>query len=225
MKNARGGDPNLTRVTSEIKLKNLQLGLLMGRRSSNAMTPVTQSLDASREDTSSATGGSRLSVRRSQERSRRGSQQGSRRSSRASIYSWREGLTPRSKSIGRVYQKKIGRWNPGDLAKKIKEKHDIDRLIHDKVILKNPAVHFEMIQGQSRLSLPKQDEYLKNNPIEVDGLGYKNTSYFKLMTLEREQRRRKQLAEAGRVMQSLEKFPKEQQRRSLISMRKFDLSH
>ena len=33
---SKGGDPNLTKVTSEIKLKNLQLGLLMGRKSTKA---------------------------------------------------------------------------------------------------------------------------------------------------------------------------------------------
>ena len=54
-------------------------------------------------------------------------------------------MTPRSKGKSRVFHKKIGRWNPGDLAKKIKETHDIERLIHDKVIMKNPALHFEMI--------------------------------------------------------------------------------
>ena len=69
-------------------------------------------------------------------------------------------MTPRAKGKSRVYHKKIGRWNPGDLAKKIKETHDIERLIHDKVIMRNPALHFEMIQSRSRLSLPKQDEYL-----------------------------------------------------------------
>ena len=45
------------------------------------------------------------------------------------------------------------------------------------------------------------------------------------MTLEQEERKRKQLAEAGKVMQSLGKFSKEQQQRSLMSMKKFHLNH
>lgn len=55
---------------------------------------------------------------------------------------------------------KVGKWDPGELVNKIKEKHNIDKLIEDKVILKNPEHHFEMIKGESRIKLPKQDDYL-----------------------------------------------------------------
>ena len=78
-----------------------------------------------------------------------------------------------------------------------------------------------MINGPTRLSLPRQEEYLKKHPIELDGLGYRNTSYKKLVDIEEEERRQKQIADAGKVMQNLEKFPLDMQKRSLSSMKKY----
>ena len=59
---------------------------------------------------------------------------------------------------------KVGKYDPGVLAKKIREKHDIEGLIKDKIVESDPHYHFERIQLE-RFQNNKTDEYLKEHPI------------------------------------------------------------
>ena len=45
----------------------------------------------------------------------------------------------------RVYEIKVGNWDPGLLAKKIMAQHDIKKLIEDKIIPADPSNHFERL--------------------------------------------------------------------------------
>ena len=60
-----------------------------------------------------------------------------------------------------------------------------------------------MMAGSTRLAMPKQDEYLKKNPIEIPGFGYKNTSYFKVKEQEKVDKARDLMNVANKATQSL----------------------
>ena len=87
-----------------MKKKNYQLGLEMGR-SSIISLGITDVGSLGRRNGSDKSHGS-MSSRRSSARS-------------YTTRSWREDLTPRSKKKKRIYTRKIGKWNPGELAKRI----------------------------------------------------------------------------------------------------------
>ena len=97
------------------------------------------------------------------------------------MYSWRGNKKKKEETLKkRIFDFKIGRHDPGELAKMIKSKHNIEKLIESKIILADPAMHFEMATGPNAVPQPKQEEYLKENPVEIEGIGYKNTSYFRV---------------------------------------------
>ena len=122
------------------------------------------------------------------------------------MYSWR-GEKKKKKSVkARIFDFKIGRHDPGELAKMIKSKHNIEKLIENKIILADPAMHFEMATGPNALPQPKQEEYLKENPVDIDGIGYKNTSYFRVQQQEKIDRERHLLAISSKQNRSLESF-------------------
>ena len=37
-----------------------------------------------------------------------------------------------------------------------------------------------MLEGPTKFEQPKTEEYLKNNPVYIPGIGYNNTSYFRV---------------------------------------------
>ena len=64
---------------------------------------------------------------------------------------------------------------------------------------------------------------MKDNPLEIDGLGYKSTSYAKCIRNEAKLSKFKDRATRNEM--KLEKFSVDQQRRSLVSMKKLDLGN
>ena len=134
------GVPTLTKVTSDVKLKNLQLGLLVGSR--KATHDKSHTVSRGNSVSSNESRNSRLSARDS---------------SRASMYSWRDPCSSRGseRKKKRIYERKIGKWNPADLANKIREKHNIKKLVENKIIMRNPEHHFEMINSPSKMPMPK----------------------------------------------------------------------
>ena len=80
----------------------------------------------------------------------------------------------------RIYEIKVGNWDPGLLAKKIMAQHDIKQLIEDKVVNADPVNHFERLQLKlkgDKMTNEVTDAYLEKNPVKIDGLGFGSTSY------------------------------------------------
>lgn len=78
--------------------------------------------------------------------------QRSRRTTYRSMKSLDSTRSPKSKK--RVYDIKVGEWDPGELARVIHSKHDINQLIKDKIVESDPQYHFERIQ------LKGDDDYI-----------------------------------------------------------------
>ena len=97
----KGTKPDFKEALNVLKKKNFQLGLEMGRPSIISLG-ITEKGSLRYKEGSDGSASSRRSSARSY-----------------TTRSWREELPKRPKKKERVYLRKIGKWNPGELAKRI----------------------------------------------------------------------------------------------------------
>ena len=79
-----------------------------------------------------------------------------------------------------------------ELATKIKDQIDIEQLISDKIIRKTSLETFELsafqdfdLHSAEHLQNEKTLTYVKNNPLDLGELGFKNSAYSKCLRDER----------------------------------------
>jgi len=118
---------------------------------------------------------------------------------------------------------RVAHWDPHELANKIKEQVDFDQLLKDKIISHASLETFEITAFHDyELFTPQQMQnqralnYVKQNPIDIGDLGFKNLAVQRL--LREENRERMERQNTLNFPQTFRKLPPEQQRRSLQFM-------
>ena len=82
---------------------------------------------------------------------------------------------------------------------------------------------FTVDHGSLGLTISKEDktsEYLRENPLKIDELGFNTCAYNKILEKEKRQERRRQ--QKSTLPKNFEKLAVDKQRRSLIFMKQYD---
>ena len=114
------------------------------------------------------------------------------------------------------------------MAAKIKEQINIDQLVKDKILRQASVESFELTAFKDfDLFSPEQMQnertlnYVRNNPLDLGDLGFKNLAMQRLIRAEKQQA--KERSQTRKLPEGYLRLPPEQQRRSMIYMKQLEL--